>query len=123
MAYLNKQELGKWGEQTAADHLTEQGVKILDCNFRTRSGEIDLIGMDDADCLIFFEVKTRQSTHYGLPEQAVTDDKIERIINTAYDYLPQHYIEEPLWRIDVISIIRHTVSGEYQIQWIKNAEN
>ncbi|MAT41048.1 MAG: YraN family protein [Anaerolineaceae bacterium] len=120
MGFLQKHELGRWGEQTANDFLAQQGVKILAKNYRSRYGEIDLIGWD-GDSLVFFEVKTRQSLHFGSPDQAVAGDKIKHIINTALIYISTYYHQEPLWRIDIISINRNPKSNSYDVQWIKNA--
>lgn len=121
MGYLQKQELGKWGEQIALRFLITQAVGILAANFRTRHGEIDLIG-SDGTTLIFFEVKTRQSLQFGSPDQAVSGDKMKHIMNTAMVYISKFYTEEPLWRIDIISINRNPKTEQYTVQWIKNAE-
>ncbi len=121
MGYFQKQELGKWGEQVANQFLVNQGIKILAMNFRSRYGEIDLIGYDGSS-LIFFEVKTRQSNQFGTPDQAVAGDKIKHIINTALVYISKFYSQEPLWRIDIISINRNPKTELYNVEWIKNAE-
>lgn len=122
MGYLHKRELGIWGEQIASGFLTDHQIEIIVKNFRSRYGEIDIIG-SDGSCLIFFEVKTRQSNQFGSPDQAVNSDKMKHIINTAMCYISNHFTEEPLWRIDIISVIRNTKTNEYVVQWIKNAEN
>lgn len=66
----------------AAEELTRQGYRIIERNFRCRYGEIDLIA-EDANDLIFIEVKTRRGDAYGLPEEAVTLRKQQKIVQVA----------------------------------------
>ncbi len=120
MGYLQKQDLGKWGEQVAMQFLVNQGIQITAKNFRSRYGEIDLIGTDGRS-LMFFEVKTRQSQQFGAPDEAVSGDKLKRIQNTAMMYISKFYMQEPLWRIDIISIMRNPKTESHTVQWIKNA--
>ncbi|MBE0686035.1 MAG: YraN family protein, partial [Anaerolineaceae bacterium] len=75
---MDKQTLARWGEETAHNYLVERGIRIVEKNYRTQSGEIDLIGFENDD-LIFFEVKTRSSINFGYPEEAVNSKKIEKI--------------------------------------------
>ena len=58
--------IGKYGETIAADYLINNGYKILDRNFQTRYGEVDIIGVKD-DLIIFFEVKSRYTNSFGTP--------------------------------------------------------
>ena len=74
--------LGVWGEEKAARFLTEQGYTILERNFHSRYGEIDLIA-EDQDFLVFVEVKLRASTSHGLPEETVTLRKQEKLLRLA----------------------------------------
>ncbi|WP_276661388.1 YraN family protein, partial [Syntrophomonas wolfei] len=60
-------ELGLWGEELAAQYLGKKGYKILERNFYTRYGELDLVCEKD-DNIVFVEVKTRRSTRFGSPE-------------------------------------------------------
>ncbi len=119
--YMDKQYLGRWGENTAKAYLINNNVIIVSENFRSKQGEIDLIGWD-GECLVFFEVKTRQSQKFGLPEQAVEKNKIAHIVNAGLDYLCKKFIEEPLWRVDIISILRNPKTEDFIIDWIKNAQ-
>ena len=66
--------------------LKKNGYKILEKNFRTKFGEIDLIGIDD-DTICFIEVKARSSSDYGNPEEFVTKRKQERLWRTASIYI------------------------------------
>jgi putative endonuclease len=99
-----RQELGKIGENLAADALSRQGYTILVRNYRCRSGEIDIIGKV-RDTLAFIEVKTRRSHLYGLPEDAVTMRKQRQIIKSAQHYLAEHNLFDHDCRFDVVSVI------------------
>ena len=98
-----RQGLGRTGERLAAEELTRQGYTIIERNFRCRHGEIDLIAEDAYD-LIFIEVKTRRGTAYGLPEEAVTPRKQQKIVQVATYYLDLHECSERSWRIDVVAV-------------------
>jgi len=102
-----KQRIGKWGENLGAEYLAKNGYKILDRNYRTPSGEIDLVVQHDFDgspSLVFVEVKTRTSERFGYPEQAITRKKWMNLLNAIENYLMDHKQYECDWRIDVIAI-------------------
>ena len=77
--------LGKKAEDYASRFLLQNGYKIIDRNFRSRFGEIDIIALKD-DVLVFVEVKARWSTKFGLPEEAVTPQKLWKIGRTGEYY-------------------------------------
>ena len=85
---MEKITLGRKGEKIAERYLLDLGFKIIDKNFQTKFGEIDIIAQDKGD-LVFVEVKTRVSTKFGLPEEAVTPRKIKRIVKAAAIYRNQ----------------------------------
>lgn len=97
-------ELGQDGEQMAAEYLLRKGWTILEMNYRYRRSEIDLIASYE-NLLVFFEVKARSNTSFGLPEDFVDDKKAQNIMKGA-----DHYIQEIDWkgdiRFDIISIIK-----------------
>lgn len=97
----HNQRVGKWGEESAAEHLTQKGYKILARNARTPYGEIDIVASLD-DMVIFIEVKTRTSNSMGLPEDSITQRKRQHMIACAEHYAAEHNIDH--WQIDVISI-------------------
>ena len=116
----DKQALGKWGEQRAAEFLTRRGYEIIERNARTKYGEIDLVAShyetdlpasDSASekhkpAIVFVEVKTRSSMSFGYPEQAIDARKQEHMHAAALAYLQDHPHLGEDWRIDVISIRR-----------------
>ncbi len=98
-----RQGLGRTGERLAAEELTRQGYRFIERNFRCCHGEIDLIA-EDANDLIFIEVKTRRGNAYGLPEEAVTPRKQQKLVQVATYYLDLHACSERSWRIDVVAV-------------------
>ncbi len=98
-----RQGLGRTGERLAAEQLVRDGYRLLEQNFRCRYGEIDLIA-EDADDLIFVEVKTRRGDAYGRPEEAVTPRKQQKIVQVATYYLDLHACSERSWRVDVVAV-------------------
>lgn len=96
--------LGSKGESYAEKLLIRNGYGIVDKNFRCKVGEIDIIAVQNG-VLVFVEVKTRKSSKYGLPEEAVTPRKIYKIKRTADWYLSQNPNLPKKHRIDVVSIL------------------
>ncbi len=98
-----RQGLGRTGERLASEALVQRGYRILEQNFFCRYGEIDLVAEHGHD-LVFVEVKTRRGVAYGLPEEAVTWRKQQKIIRTASCYLDLHSCADRSWRIDVVAV-------------------
>ena len=96
-------ELGRLGEEIAANYLVEKGYEILERNWRNRHKEIDIIAKDGED-LVIVEVKTRTSDAYGEPDLAVTQQKQTRLIYAANAYIFSHSIDTNT-RFDIISIV------------------
>ena len=80
---------GRDGETAAAFLLEEKGMKILERNFRSRSGEIDIIAMDK-DIIIFIEVKTWSAYGIDALEYSINDKKRQKIIETSKYFLSLH---------------------------------
>jgi len=97
----HNQRIGKWGEDTAAEYLTQRGYVIVAQNIRTPYGEIDIVAKQ-GDITIFIEVKTRTSNTMGLPEEAITPRKREHMLTAADHYAAEKNIDH--WQIDVIAI-------------------
>ncbi len=116
---MNKRQIGSRYEQMAADYLQAQGLRILDCNYRTRMGEIDLIAEENSaqgSTIVFVEVKYRTDTCKGYPWQSVTLQKQRTICRVADFYrMRNHGLSGYMIRFDVISIL-----GD-QITWYVNA--
>jgi putative endonuclease len=100
----NRRFLGDRGEDLAAAFLKKQGYKILERNYRTPLGEVDIIARQRG-VLVFIEVKTRRSGKFGSPQEAVHPAKQERLRNLAEYYLSQKRLGEVAVRFDVVGIL------------------
>lgn len=98
------QELGKKGEDLAAKFLSDKGYKVLERNYRTPYGEIDII-CHYQDTLIFVEVKTRSSQKYGLPQESITFRKKQHLRKAASLYLNTRETWTRFIRFDVVAIL------------------
>ena len=109
---------GKLGESIGETYLKKQGYRVLERNVRSPFGEIDLIAQHKGT-LVFIEIKTRRSSEFGFPEEAVTTGKKRRLIQLARWYLARYQKTEPAVRFDVLAI---ELKGEKPlIRLIQNA--
>lgn len=99
-----KDALGRHGEEIAAAHVVGRGWRVLDRNWRATQGELDLVALD-GDELVVVEVKTRRSTAYGHPAEAVTAAKLARIRRLAAAWLADHDVRPASVRIDVLAVL------------------
>ena len=105
--HVSTRAIGDRGEQFAVDHLCAHGVQIVGRNWRCDLGEIDIVGID-GDTLVFYEVKTRRSTRFGTPVQAVTPSKAQRLRRLAARWMNEHPHRASCVRVDVLGL---TVRG------------
>ncbi|MGL5937684.1 MAG: YraN family protein [Phocaeicola sp.] len=103
-------ELGQTGEDWAAKYLINKGYKLLHRNWRSGKKELDIIA-ERKGVLIIIEVKTRQNLTYGAPEEAVTNQKIRRIIASTDAYLRKNQIDLPV-QFDIITVVGKTAPFE-----------
>jgi putative endonuclease len=99
----HRRSIGLIGEDIAADFLERKGYSILNRNFRTPYGEIDLI-TEQGNSIVFTEVKTRASISLGPPEISITRRKADHMRSAAEFYIQEHGEQYDEWRIDVISV-------------------
>lgn len=113
---MNRADLGHMGEAVAAKYYIRQGYLLLNHNYRTRMGELDLI-LYKADTIVFAEVKTRTSAQRAAPAEAVDYYKQQRLIAAAGQYLQQSPYADANIRFDVVEFClpvpagRSTASG------------
>lgn len=115
-----KKAIGAEGERVAVRFLKKRGYKILQRNYRSKGGEIDIVCYDHG-CIVFVEVKTRFSNVYGAPELAVNEAKRRQIIKTASHYIVQKKIEGVDLRFDVVSVFHSPDAKRPTITLFKNA--
>lgn len=112
---MNKRSVGNIYEDKAVSFLRANGVKVIERNFRSRYGEIDIVG-HDGDYYIFFEVKYRKTGTAGNPVEAVNARKQYRISRVAdYFRVYRKLKDNDNVRFDVIAIL------DKEIKWYKNA--
>ena len=95
---------GDAAEERACRHLDRSGFTIVERNFRTRGGEIDIVARK-GDVLVFVEVRSREDADFGTPEESITSAKRRRIVGAARQYLSK--VPPSSWRearFDVIAI-------------------
>lgn len=114
---MTTKELGDLGEHFALQYLKKKGYRVLVQNYRFQRNEVDII-CDENDCILFIEVKTRQTAEIGPPWKAVTRNKQKQIIKCAHNYLVTNSIEKEA-RFDIVSIV-HNGKGTF-IEHIEDA--
>ncbi len=114
-------KFGKWGEDEACNFLIKKKYKIIEKNYKfSRYGEIDIIALDK-DELCFIEVKTRSSNKFGIAMEAITKDKLSKILLSATNYMSHTQIKFKRYRIDAISV-ELIENDKPKITHIKNIE-
>ena len=125
-------KIGKLGEDLAGRFLEKNGYQIIDRNFSTCYGEIDLIAertdLPAATCasrpageILFCEVKTRSSLQYGYPELAVSAKKLKHFLQAAKIYLKIKNLQS-FWRLDIVSV-ELLENQEPKIEWFKDVSS
>lgn len=115
---VNKHEMGLRGQQEAEAFLTKNGYRILKRNYRVRTGEIDLIARHGS-YTVFIEVKFRSCLNFGLPCEAVSHAKQQKITHTAMHYIAVNNLENQDFRFDVIEVFEE--NGRIHVNHIENA--
>ncbi len=110
---------GKKGEGLAVSYLKKQGYKIIERNYKTKLGEIDII-TDCKGCICFIEVRARNNQVFGLPEETILKKKQLQVSKAALAYIKRYKLEDKSCRFDVVSI-KGVDSPDPEIKLIKNA--
>ena len=110
---------GRSGEVEALGFLKRKGYKILETNYRTPFGELDLIAKK-GDFTVFIEIKTRITSSLGPPYISVTKAKERHLIKSALSYLKRYGLVDSYWRIDVVSV---KLNSNYEVEDIEIIEN
>jgi putative endonuclease len=117
---LNNRELGSLGEDLAVKYLIKNNYIIINRNYRTRYGEIDVVAKDD-DYLVFIEVKARKNTNFGYPREAVNYTKQCKIKQLANFYLLKETKMNNNIRFDVVEVFLDKNNEVKSIEIIANA--
>lgn len=113
---MNRQDKGQFAERKACRYLQQQGLTLVEKNYRCHSGEIDLI-MRDKKQLVFVEVRYRANEHYGTAIDSVDRNKIKKLILAARHYLASRRLDVST-RFDVVGF-----DTSLNPKWISDAFN
>jgi putative endonuclease len=114
----SNRDIGDTYEILAQEYLRKNKIKIVDTNFHSRFGEIDIIGLHNKETLIFVEVRYRRNALFGSPEESVSRSKQQKIIKTAQYYLSQHSKYQTYnIRFDMVAI---NGTDKQNINWLQN---
>jgi putative endonuclease len=111
-------ELGKIGEEIAAQYLLKSGYKILHRNFYFDKAEIDIIAQKEEDTVVIVEVKTRNSSFFGDPQDFVTKNKIKLLVKAANEYIVSNDLNVEV-RFDIIAVLKN--QKEEKLEHFENA--
>ncbi|NLI03663.1 MAG: YraN family protein [Actinomycetaceae bacterium] len=101
-----REALGQWGENTAARYLESEGYVILERNWRTRGGEIDIVAFDPyRDAIVCVEVKTRRTLSHGSPEESVTPEKLGRLRQLLVAWVMERKQRAGRLAVDVVGLV------------------
>ena len=106
---LDSKELGKWGERVATNYIEKMGLTVVDTNYRTRLGEIDIIAKRDL-VYHFIEIKARRGVTHGLPREAVSKRKQKHIKQAAMYFIRDLRAQNRKWKelsFDVVEVYVH----------------
>ncbi|SRR5260221_3037500 len=115
-------ETGKLGEKLASEYLVKKSYRIIEKNFHTRYGEIDLIATKNGK-LIFIEVKLKVGEDFGTPEEMITPKKLWQVTKTAESFLvlkPEISKTYDSFQIDAVCIV---LNSEKEIERVNHYEN
>jgi len=104
MAYHN--DLGMLGEAIAVAHLEAEGYSILERNYTFKKAEIDIIAQKEEGTLVIVEVKTRNSSVFGDPQEFVTKKKIQQLVKAADHYVITNELDLEV-RFDIIAVLKN----------------
>ena len=110
-------ELGKWGEDLAADYLQRKGYTIIERDWKSGKRDLDIIAQD-GNVIVFVEVKTRRNRLFGEPEESVDYHKLQNLQQAISHYVKFKHIRQEI-RFDIISIVG-TVGTDTDIQHIQD---
>lgn len=117
---MNRKELGRTGEELAQAYLTTNGYRIIERNYHTRWGELDIVARKGGN-VVFVEVKTRTQTGFAAPEESVNFTKQEHVRRAAGLWLAAKNPEPlPQCRFDVVTVT-FLQDGSPRIEHIKEA--
>ncbi|MCS6860119.1 MAG: YraN family protein [Abditibacteriales bacterium] len=117
---VDRKQRGQAAEDVAARFLQSQGYRILTRNWRTRSGELDIVAEDRAT-VVFVEVRSKRSDDPTSPQETITAKKQQQVSHAALAYVAQHNIQNRDCRFDVVEVFLNPDGKPARVNLIKNA--
>ena len=117
---VSRTEIGKWAESFVALAVEDLGMRVVDRNYSTRFGEVDLIATA-GDTLVFIEVRARRSKAFATPAETVSGRKSQRLVAASHRYLQTTDIPWENWRIDVASVELDVWGRPSAVEFIESA--
>ena len=111
-------QTGRLGEKLAREYLKKKGYKILEQNYRTRYGEIDLV-VQKKDVLVFVEVRCKGGEQFGTPEETLNWKKLQKVKTNATAYVARSKWNK-LYRVDGICIVLNENHGVQRLEHYEN---
>jgi len=112
-----RKKLGNFGEDLATSFLKRKGYRIIDRNFRTKFGEIDII-CEKQGKIVFVEVRTKSNDTFGIPEESINARKKQKLALMADFYLTAKKLWEKPYSLDGVFI--EEKNGEYEIRHLED---
>lgn len=113
---MGRSELGSWGEDIACQYLSDMGWVVLDRNWRTRGGELDVVAFDPKrQAVVAVEVKTRRTNITGTPSEAVDPQKLHRIRSLIVAWAIAHSTSNCSLEVDVLGVYVFP-TGDYCVE-------
>lgn len=109
-------DIGDRGEEIAAAHLKEDGYRILERNYHFERNEVDIVCLDPdkGGEIVFVEVKTRTGLGYGAPEESITEEKKDSLVEVAQAYLHERQLQGSPARFDVVTVLLDDAQPEIE---------
>jgi len=111
-------EVGRRGEEIAKEHLEKKGYKIIEQNYRTRYGEIDLVAKKKNE-LVLVEVRTRVGDSFGAPEETINLKKLHKLRGNALAYAKSYRWSGHI-RVDAVGIV---LRKDHSVERLNHYEN
>lgn len=116
-----RRETGERGEDLAANYLTRRGWEVLERNWRTAAGELDLVCRDPEGVVVVCEVKARRGRGWGSPLEAITHVKAVRLRRLAAAWARSQEVPVPSLRVDALGVLWHP-DGTASVQHVRGIE-
>ena len=117
---MDRKTTGELGELVAQEYLKKKGYRIIETNYRTRYGELDIVARNK-NTLVFTEVRTKTSLNFGIPEESITPTKSRHLAAAANIYRQHHEKLPENWRIDFISVLLDESGKMLRLNHIESA--